>query len=170
MVLANQSHQTLCQSDKADAEGPLVDYALDGVHGAELVGTNPQALHQQGKLLGVGGLLELESVVELLGSHLQHTVELGEEQVEIGAVVLKQFQNIPRRVAEIDDDVAPVFPFGKQLGDIALAHTARAVNEQRGLPVALLLPFQHRTVDFSFQHALLPPRILIDPIRHSIAR
>ena len=70
MVLANQGYQAFCQSDKADTQCSLVNHALNAVHRLQLVGSNPQALHQQGELLGKGRLLELESVVELLSSNL----------------------------------------------------------------------------------------------------
>ena len=82
VVLASQGHQTLGQTDEADAQRALVDDALDGVGRLQLVSTDPETLHQQRELLGEGRLLELETVVELLGGHLQHVVELGEEHVD----------------------------------------------------------------------------------------
>ena len=82
VVLACQGHQTFCQTDEADAQGALVDDTLDGIVGLQFVGTDPQALHQQGELLGEGGLLELEAVVELFGCDFEHVVEFGEEHVD----------------------------------------------------------------------------------------
>ena len=80
MMLTRKGNETLCQSDETDAEGTLIDHALDGIIRFQLIGTDPEALHQQGELLGEGGLLELVTVIKLLSSHLEHMVELGEEQ------------------------------------------------------------------------------------------
>ena len=80
VVLAREGNKAFCQSYEADAERTLVDDALHGVGGFQFVGTYPEALHEQGELLGEGRLLELESVVELLGGELEHVVELGEEE------------------------------------------------------------------------------------------
>ena len=42
----------------------LIDLTtLNGFIGLQLIGTDPQTLHQQRELLGEGGLLELETVV-----------------------------------------------------------------------------------------------------------
>ena len=89
VVLAGKCHQTFRQSDEADAKGSLVDDTLDGVIGFQLVGTDPQTFHQQGELLGEGRFLELEAVVELLGSNFKHIVEFGEEHVD--ALLLIRF-------------------------------------------------------------------------------
>ena len=88
VMLANQGYQALSQSDKADTQCTLVNHALNAVHRLQLVGTNPQALHQQGELLGKGCLLELEAVVQLLGSNLQHLIQLGKEHVDTLLLVL----------------------------------------------------------------------------------
>ena len=82
VMLARQGYQALCQSDEADAECSLVDDALYSVRRLQLVSTDPETLHQQRELLGKGRLLELETVVKLLGCDLQHVIELREEHVD----------------------------------------------------------------------------------------
>ena len=79
MVLAHEGYQAFGQADESDAQGALVDDGCDGVARTQLVGTVPQYAHYQRKLLGIGRLLELQTVVELLCGHLQHVVELGKE-------------------------------------------------------------------------------------------
>ena len=81
MVLTREGHEALCQSDEADTQCSLVDHTLDGIVGPKFVSTDPKTLHQQGELLCEGRLLELVTVVELLGSHLEHVVELRKEEV-----------------------------------------------------------------------------------------
>ena len=88
MMLACKGHEAFGQSDKADTEGSLVDHALDSIVRLQLVGPDPQALHQQGELLGKGGLLEQEAVIELLSCHLKHVVELGKEHIDALLLVL----------------------------------------------------------------------------------
>ena len=88
VVLTRKGDKTFCQSDEADTKRTLIDHTLDSVTGLQLISTNPEALHQQGELLGEGGLLKLEAVVELLGCHLEHVVELGEEHVDTLLLVL----------------------------------------------------------------------------------
>ena len=82
MVLTNESHKALCQSNEADTQRTLIDDALDGIGRSQFLCTYPEALHQQRELLGESCLLELITVVELLGSHLEHVVELGKEQCD----------------------------------------------------------------------------------------
>ena len=79
MVLAGECHQALGQSYEADAEGSLVDDALDGVVGIELLAAYPEAVHEQGELLGEGRLLELEALVQLTCGELKQVVQFGEE-------------------------------------------------------------------------------------------
>ena len=51
MMLTGECNQCLGQSDETDAQCSLIDNALDGIHWLQLVGTNPQVLHQQWELL-----------------------------------------------------------------------------------------------------------------------
>ena len=82
VVLADERLEAFRQSDKADAERALVDDAFDRVLGLEVVGINPEILHEQRELLCHGGFLELETLVELACCHLKHIVQLGEESVD----------------------------------------------------------------------------------------
>ena len=41
VMLADKCHQTLCQSNKSNAQCALVDDTLDGVHWAQFVSANP---------------------------------------------------------------------------------------------------------------------------------
>ena len=88
MVLACQGYKTFCQSDEADAERALVDDTLNGVVGLQFVGTDPQTLHQQWELFGEGCLLELETVIELACSDIEHSVKFLEELVDALLLVL----------------------------------------------------------------------------------
>ena len=107
VMLAYKSHQRLGQSDESDTQRSLVDDALDGIRRSQLVGTDPQALHQQRELFGKCRLLELIAVVQLLGSHLQHVVEFCKELVDALLLVFlvhtlnSQLHNIYRREREV---------------------------------------------------------------------
>ena len=81
VVLAHEGNQTFSQTDETDAESALVDHALDGVVRLEFGSTVPQLCHEQRELLHHSGFLELEALVELLGSHFESLVEFCEEQV-----------------------------------------------------------------------------------------
>ena len=107
VMLARECHQTLSQSDETDTQRTLIDYALDSIVAFQLVSTDPKTLHQQRELLGEGGLLELETVVELLGSHFEHVVKLGKEHVDALLLILflhtfdGQFHNIDSGKREV---------------------------------------------------------------------
>ena len=107
MVLTSQSHQTLSQSDEAYTERTLIDHTLNRIVGSQFIGTDPETLHQQGELLGKGRLLELETVVELLGSHFKHVIELGKEHIDSLLLILfltaleGQFHDINRRERQV---------------------------------------------------------------------
>ena len=79
MVFAGECYETFGQSDEANAEGALVDDAFDGVVGVEFFASDPEAVHEQGELLGKGGLLELKALMQLTCSKFEQIVELGEE-------------------------------------------------------------------------------------------
>ena len=101
MVLTREGYEGLGKSDESDAQRTLIDDTLDGVHRLQLVGTNPEALHEQGELLGEGGLLELETVVELLGSDLEHLIELGHEHVD-ALLLIFLLTTLQRQLHDID--------------------------------------------------------------------
>ena len=88
VVLADERLEALCQSDESDAQCTVVDDALDGVRRLQLVSAHPEILHQQWELLCHGSLLELESLVQLLGCDIQQVVELGKEHVDALLLVL----------------------------------------------------------------------------------
>ena len=79
MMLAQKRHQTFCQADEADAQRALIDYGGNIIIGFELVATHPQSGHQQRKLFGKCGFLELHTFVKLLCSDVEHGIQLGKE-------------------------------------------------------------------------------------------
>ena len=88
MMLTRKRYQALCQSNETDTQCTLIDHTLYRIVGTEFVGTDPQTLHQQGELLGKGRLLELEAVIELLGSQFKHVVEFGKEHIDTFLLIL----------------------------------------------------------------------------------
>ena len=88
VVLADERLEALCQSDESDTQSSVVDNALYGVGRVQLVSAHPEILHQQWELLCHGSLLELEALVQLLGSDIQQVVELGKEHVDALLLVL----------------------------------------------------------------------------------
>jgi hypothetical protein len=77
--------------------------------------------------------------------------QLREKQVEIGTVVFEHIQNIFRRIAEIDNDMAFVFFFSELLAKKALSDPPRPVYHQCGRPAAPFLPCQQIAIYFSFK-------------------
>ena len=63
VVLAHECDEAFCQSDEPYSEGTLVDDWCYGVVGIQFLAVYPQALHEQGELLGERRLLELHAVV-----------------------------------------------------------------------------------------------------------
>ena len=88
MMMANEGDQTLGKTDEADAQGALVDDALDPVVGTQIARTVPQLRHEQRELLGHRGLLVLIAGIKLSGSDFQHVVQLGEKAVDALLLVL----------------------------------------------------------------------------------
>ena len=82
VVLADERHKALCQTDEAYAQRAVVDYALHAVVGTEHVGAVPQLAHHERELLGEGRLLEVEAVVELACGDVEHIVKAAEEGVD----------------------------------------------------------------------------------------
>ena len=78
-MLAHKGNQGLCKTDEADGEGTLVDDALDGVVRLKLVRARPEPVHKQRELLLESGLLELESLVQLLCGNIHHSLEFLKE-------------------------------------------------------------------------------------------
>ena len=79
MVLTCERNETFGETDKPDAERSLVDNRSDGVGRFQLIAANPESRHEQWELLGKCRFLELEAIVELLGSDFEHIVEECEE-------------------------------------------------------------------------------------------
>ena len=81
-MFAGQGDQSLCKTDEADAEGTVIDNRLDGVVFTKLFTIKPQRTHQERELLLEGSLLEVESLVKLLGCNIHGVAELVEELVD----------------------------------------------------------------------------------------
>ena len=79
VVLASEGDKALCQTNETDTQCTLVDDGGDSLVGSKVLATYPQTAHEQGELLGEGGLLELHTVVQLLRCNLQEAVQLGKE-------------------------------------------------------------------------------------------
>ena len=71
MVLASEGDKTLCQTNETNTQCTLVDDGGNGLVRREVLATDPQTTHEQRELLGEGCLLELHTVMQLLGGNLQ---------------------------------------------------------------------------------------------------
>ena len=83
--------------------------------------------------------------------------QLCKKQIEVGAVIDKQIQDIPGCVTEIDDDVTAVLIRSELFCNKALTDTSCSVNQQSGTPVAFLLPGNKAVINLSFQHKSITP-------------
>ena len=82
MMLAYKGDKTLSQTNESDTKSTLVDNTLDSICRSKFVGTYPKALHQQRELLYKGSLLELETIIQLLGCYLKHIIKFCKETVD----------------------------------------------------------------------------------------
>ena len=148
VVLAYKRYQTLSQSDESDAQCTLIDNALDGIQWLQLVGTYPQVLHQQWELLGIGCLLEVETVVKLLCCNLQHLVELCKEHVYTLLLVLllaalqRQFHYVDGREAQVSATDAGLWSESVLKHTCAASHCGHLVYVALwvvGLPLLVLI-------------------------------
>ena len=88
VVLAGEGDKALGKANEANTKGALVNDALDGVGGLEILASIPQLRHEQWELLGKGCALELEAVVELACCDVEHSVKFLEELVDALLLVL----------------------------------------------------------------------------------
>ena len=82
MMFTYKCNKALCQANESYTQCTLIDNAFNSVSRSQLVSTYPQTLHQQRELLGKSSLLELETIIKLLGSNLQHIIKLCKETVD----------------------------------------------------------------------------------------
>ena len=137
VVLAGEGNQTLGQTDEADAQRALVDDGGDGVVGLEVLRTHPQTLHQQGELLGVGRLLELEALVQLTGGDLQQVVELGEER-SLTLLLLLDAHALDGELHDVDGGEADVAAtYGSLVAEAVLEDTGAAAHRGHLIHIAL---------------------------------
>ena len=72
-----------------------------------------------------------------------------EERVKMLQIMAEHVFDIIIGLAEIYQNITLVFALGKLLRDVALADTARAVDQQSAPPGVFLLPLKQPIVDFS---------------------
>ena len=104
------------------------------------------------RLTGTRELLHLvkdEQCVPLMKRHAVTARKFQEERVKMLQIMAEHVFDIIIDLAEIYQDIALIFALGKLLRDVALADTARAVDQQGAPPGVLLLPFKQPIVDFS---------------------
>ena len=148
MVLPYQCYQTFGQSYKSYTERSLVDDRGNGVIGLEVLAAQPEAFHEQGELFGKGSLLELEALMQLLCSNLQHVVQLGKEGIDSLLLVL-DVHAFDGHLYDVDGAEAQVAASDAGLGSEAiLKHTGTASHGGAfplealgviGLPVLVLV-------------------------------
>ena len=79
MMLPCECDEALGKTNEPNAKRTLVYHAFYGFVGLEVLASVPQLGHEQWELLGHRGFLEVEAVIELTGSDVEHIVELMEE-------------------------------------------------------------------------------------------
>ena len=88
MMLSAKSDKRFGKSDESDTESTVVDDCLDGVILSEFLAVQPERTHEKRELLLHSGLLEVESLVELLCSNVKSPSEFVEELVDSVLLVL----------------------------------------------------------------------------------
>ncbi len=137
VVLAGQGYEAFGKANEADAQRTLIDDALNGVGGLELIGPVPQLGHQQRELLGHGGLLEVEAIIELACGDVEHTVQLLEECIDAFLLVLDAHA-LDGQFDDIDSGERQVAAANRGLHAIAiLKHASAAAHGGNLVQVAL---------------------------------
>ena len=137
MVLADEGDERLCKTDEADTECSVVDYRLDCVVVSKLVAVKPERTHKERELLLESGLLEVESLVELLCRDLESPVELLEELVDPVFSVL-DLHTLEGELHDIDCSEREVASSDRSLrSESVLEHTC-AASHCRNLPLVSL--------------------------------
>ena len=84
MVLSGERLERLCQADKADAEGPVLEYLSDVVLRAQLVGIEPDPLaHQEGIVIDLLAALDLEAVQQLADHQIDALIQQFIEALDV---------------------------------------------------------------------------------------
>lgn len=133
MMMTGEGHKTFGQSDKADTKRALVDNPLNGVLRLELLCSDPEILHEHGELLGQGSGLELEAVVELMGRHIEHFVELLKELVHALLLVLNT-HTLDGELHDIDSGETEVATAYARLRSESVLEDTGAASHRGDLP------------------------------------
>ena len=137
MVLAGEGYKALCQTDETDTQCTLVDNGSDGVVGRKVLAAYPQTAHEQRELLGKCCLLELHTVVQLLGGNLQEVVQLCKEGCYAVVLVL-DVHALDGKANDVDGREGQVTTTDAGLGaETVLEHTGTATHSGALVLVAL---------------------------------
>ncbi len=137
VMLAHKGYQTFGQSDESDSERALIDDALHGVVGRQLLASDPELAHQQGELLDKGRLLEIEAVVQLASGEIQQLVQLLEEHL-YALFLVRLVHALDRKADYVYGGEAEVAPSYRGLGSEAVLIHPGAASHGRDLMLVAL--------------------------------
>ena len=137
VMLAHESHETLCQSDETDTQRTLVDDRFDGVVGPQVLASQPERAHDERELLGESRLLELHAVMELLGGDGEHVVELCHESIDTLLLVLYAHA-LDGHAHDVDGREGKVATSDGSLGSETVLEDTRTASHGSTLPLVAL--------------------------------
>ncbi len=125
VVFSDQGDEALGQTDEANGQGPLVHDGLDGIVLLQFFAAQPEAAHEQRELLLEGGLLEIVTLVQLLGGNIQGPVQLLEEGLDAALFVFLLLHGLDGQFHDVDGGEAQVAAADGGLGTELITIYAR---------------------------------------------